>query len=687
MPYIIENSGGESIIIPDGGLNQDYSIDLVGRNYANYGEIIAKTQIDLLDNFASDATPPTSPTAGQLWYDKTFKVLRTYDSTTGAWLPNRTLVSSFAPTNTYGQNKAGTMYFNTATGQLYVNIGTSGYQVANKPGEISSAFNGVAALSSPTFYGTSLRNIFLTDTDGVKRAVLALYYRNDGENTSGGFYQGEKIVALISGHANDFTIADALSTTEGVDFNFFAQFDPVTQPGGIGLVIKQGINTRADDEALVSRSRYALRAEESYNLNTGSFSLNPDGTIDDGAGAITIPAANVFHTSDNSVPAVTNTYNLGNSGRVFGHVYAKHYYIGEIGGEGTIEPNGTATVTIGVESNPIDKIWVTDANVVNAVKFPTNGNVGEENAPANQVYTDNITVGGTAYISGYTLPTAVGTNGQQIYLGADSDTAWADPASNIDGITSTDSSIDISTTFNSITPDGTVEIITRTLDLSANVTTLREDLFSIASDDKSQESLSYDAEAGTLAYIRETPFDNLTPADHFMLLTTNQTASGEKTFTSRAKFATGINIGGQVHYGSKAVYPAGTEPDDNTNIQFTTKNSSNQDVSILFTDKAGIVANDDITAFSDRKLKENIVPISDALAKVSSLTGYTFNKIGVSERRTGLIAQEVEKVLPEAVHSADDTLSVAYGNMVGLLVQAIKELSDEVNELKSKLNK
>ena len=43
--------------IADNELNQDFSIDLVGRNYENYGEIFAKTFVDLLDNFATDATP------------------------------------------------------------------------------------------------------------------------------------------------------------------------------------------------------------------------------------------------------------------------------------------------------------------------------------------------------------------------------------------------------------------------------------------------------------------------------------------------------------------------------------------------------------------------------------------------------------------------------------------------------
>lgn len=96
-----------------------------------------------------------------------------------------------------------------------------------------------------------------------------------------------------------------------------------------------------------------------------------------------------------------------------------------------------------------------------------------------------------------------------------------------------------------------------------------------------------------------------------------------------------------------------------------------------------ITATGDVTAFSDIAIKENIDPITGALDKVSQLGGYVFNRIGDDTRRyTGVMAQEVKSVLPEAVHGEEGGYSVAYGNMVGLLVEAIKELRKEVEELK-----
>jgi len=92
-----------------------------------------------------------------------------------------------------------------------------------------------------------------------------------------------------------------------------------------------------------------------------------------------------------------------------------------------------------------------------------------------------------------------------------------------------------------------------------------------------------------------------------------------------------------------------------------------------------------ITAYSDIRLKENIKVIPDALSKVQQLRGVTFTRNDVEDleqRHTGVIAQEVEAVLPEAVSEDSAGIkNVAYGNMVGLLIEAIKEQQTQINEL------
>jgi hypothetical protein len=113
---------------------------------------------------------------------------------------------------------------------------------------------------------------------------------------------------------------------------------------------------------------------------------------------------------------------------------------------------------------------------------------------------------------------------------------------------------------------------------------------------------------------------------------------------------------------------------------------------------------------SDIRLKKDITKISDALDKIKSLSGYTYSLINdpienASRRYTGLIAQEVESILPEAIlkYTPEETfattktittentstdkeyLSIAYGNMMGLIVEAIKDLSDQITEIKNEL--
>ena len=95
-------------------------------------------------------------------------------------------------------------------------------------------------------------------------------------------------------------------------------------------------------------------------------------------------------------------------------------------------------------------------------------------------------------------------------------------------------------------------------------------------------------------------------------------------------------------------------------------------------------ATGDITAFSDERLKANIETIPDALEKVKALRGVTFDKDG--KRGLGVIAQEVEKILPEVVLDGEEYKSVAYGNIVGVLIEAVKEQQKQISELKEKID-
>ena len=93
-----------------------------------------------------------------------------------------------------------------------------------------------------------------------------------------------------------------------------------------------------------------------------------------------------------------------------------------------------------------------------------------------------------------------------------------------------------------------------------------------------------------------------------------------------------------------------------------------------------ITSSGDVTAFSDMRIKHDIETIEGALDKVSDMRGVYFKRNN-GEAGTGVIAQEVENILPEVVKDGEYK-SVAYGNMVGILIEAIKELKAEVEKLK-----
>ena len=95
----------------------------------------------------------------------------------------------------------------------------------------------------------------------------------------------------------------------------------------------------------------------------------------------------------------------------------------------------------------------------------------------------------------------------------------------------------------------------------------------------------------------------------------------------------------------------------------------------------GTVTAPNFVSSSDARLKSDIAPIPDALARVQALTGVTFTMAGSDTRQMGLIAQEVQAVAPEAVVETEGVLRLAYGNLVGLLVEAIKDLAQEVDQL------
>lgn len=95
-------------------------------------------------------------------------------------------------------------------------------------------------------------------------------------------------------------------------------------------------------------------------------------------------------------------------------------------------------------------------------------------------------------------------------------------------------------------------------------------------------------------------------------------------------------------------------------------------------------ATGDVTAYSDRRFKHNIETIENGLDIINRLRGVSYDKDQRSS--VGVIAQEVEEVLPQVVHTDDEGMkSVAYGNIVGVLIEAIKQQQKQIEELQEEV--
>jgi hypothetical protein len=102
---------------------------------------------------------------------------------------------------------------------------------------------------------------------------------------------------------------------------------------------------------------------------------------------------------------------------------------------------------------------------------------------------------------------------------------------------------------------------------------------------------------------------------------------------------------------------------------------------------SNLTATGNVTAYSDERLKTDIEIITDPIGKILQLDGVTFTRIDSGQRGLGVIAQQVQRVLPELiVVDENGYLSVAYGNLTGLLIEGVKAHETEIQQLKTQVS-
>jgi len=121
-----------------------------------------------------------------------------------------------------------------------------------------------------------------------------------------------------------------------------------------------------------------------------------------------------------------------------------------------------------------------------------------------------------------------------------------------------------------------------------------------------------------------------------------------------------------------------------TGITSGTMTSANVNSGFTFNPSSGQATAVDFNSTSDERFKSNVKIIDNAVDKVMKLDGVYFDWIANGEHSMGVIAQQIEEVVPEVVSTDNKGFkSVSYGKLVGLLIEAIKEQQETINKIKS----
>lgn len=185
---------------------------------------------------------------------------------------------------------------------------------------------------------------------------------------------------------------------------------------------------------------------------------------------------------------------------------------------------------------------------------------------------------------------------------------------------------------------------------------------------------------GTGSYVRQVSPTLTTPTINTP--TINGATIATSTFSGTSVTTTSLTVGGSANNSSITM----VDSDEGNRVIHCNSNligflTQGGGWGAYCDDNGNWTAAGNVTAYSDERLKTDVVTFQNALAAVEQMRGVAFIKDG--QAQVGVIAQEMQRVLPQVVQeNADGYLSVAYGNIVGVLIEAIKELSAEVKALK-----
>lgn len=698
--YIVNKTDGTPISVFDGTTNTTTDLVLLGKNYTGYGEFIAENFVRLMENFANN-TAPTKPIIGQLWYCKdstsASSGLNVYDGTRFIPLP-RFFKATTAPASAID----GDLWWHRTDKQLYgyngaawVLIGPTGTTAQGKTGiyaediyDLSSTLHTVLSLyvKNSRIYISSLDAEF---TPNVNANATGFTTIKPGINTNTVVQSGNIRFTGIATGADNATTVGVSSLTESQlmrkDITQTMTAGLVIGNSTVGLTLTGALEIKSDASYItvknlsatkkldiqnsVGTSAITLHESSSY---VGIFKNNPakalDVTGDAGisgsltaAGTLIANATGVYANGGNTwtQSTLTNLNQLTNGPgylvaadftganvvTALGYSPARQTGIQDVTftwvGAGTspgvnveLSANSNSTVignvafTSYIQNNfigSVKDVWQTSTDGRNRLLFSNN---------AATIFGSHT----STYIWKNTSNTTIATLSSNGNLNLGGGTAWTtsggpNPLTTVSQLTND---------TNFIPQDGST---TSNVKFRWNSTDL--------------EAYSNTTNAGALAF--KSDVANLYLGRTKAVWQTSSDTKNRLLFIDNAETVFGSAASGYIW-------------------------KSNANASIATLSNTGIfTATNDVIAFSDSKLKTNVKTIENALNTVQQLRGVTFTRLDDNRNSLGVIAQEVQKVVPEVVTETNDTLGVAYGNMVGLLIEAIKEQQVQINELQDQI--
>ena len=626
MAYTVTHTNGQNpIVIPDGTIDNTTSVILVGKNYPNYGAILDQNFITLLENSAS-TNKPSSPITGQIWWDTANRALKVNIDGGKADTSWKNVGSTTSGPTQPSNSNVGDLWWDTAHSQLLAYDGTiAAYRLIGPIGTAS---------------GIDTQPIY--DTDNGQHDVIKFTFGQDPY--------------LILSNSQVFT--------PNVAINGFS-------------TIKPGLNL----------------ASSSF-LHNAVFS----GQATDAA-TLTSIAASQFVRNDLSNVAVSGTFNVSNNNGLFVGD-ADQFNISVTGGNAAITNETTSGFLNFNVNGPRNGVTATrdamdvypNGNVIANYDFTVGGNISFANSQNDLVITGtspsiNPQTGALRLtIGGLGVQGNINTGGSNNNFVGQVSAQSLVSNSTITGATIGNSGAVLYGTLNSlsaaqpnITSVGTLTSLSVTGTVTASAGMYGTALTAAQPNITSLGTLTGLTSTGTVTMSGATTVTLCTIANLKIGGGTNgqyMITDGSGNLSWSPLNITGASTG-------VAYFGAGNALTGTANFTW--------DGSNLYVN-GGINAVGDITAFytSDARLKTNVELIGDALNKVNSLRGVTFswNELALGKdatvREVGVIAQEVQAVLPEVVTERETGyLAVKYEKIVPLLIEAIKELKAEVESLKA----